>query len=124
MSDWFGRRGPVPVLGHLQGVTIRGTLVPTGGGRHRLYLNGPMREAAGLDEGDEARLVLWLDDQPRAPTVPDDLRAALEAAGALCAFEAWPPSHRLEYVRAIDQAKRPETRQKYIERAVRKALAT
>jgi Bacteriocin-protection, YdeI or OmpD-Associated/Domain of unknown function (DUF1905) len=123
VSDWFDRRGPVPVLGTLDDLTIRATLVPTGGGRHRLYLNGPMREAADKDEGDEVRMCLWLDPAPRDVDPPEDLRAALVAAGALEAFETWPPSHRREFIRAIENAKRPETRQKYVEQTVAEAVS-
>ena len=118
VSDWFDRKGYVPVVGHLADVSIRGTLVPTGGGRHRLYLNGPMRDAAGLVEGDTVDVVLWLDPDPREQNIPDDLVDALTAADVLDAFNGWPPSHRLEYLRAIDGAKRPETRAKYIDQAV------
>jgi uncharacterized protein YdeI (YjbR/CyaY-like superfamily) len=50
--------------------------------------------------------------------VPDDLLAALDEAGLRDAFEAWPPSHQREYVLAIEDAKRPETRAKRIQRTV------
>jgi Bacteriocin-protection, YdeI or OmpD-Associated/Domain of unknown function (DUF1905) len=123
VSAWFDRNGPVPVYGLLGSTTIRATMVPTGGGRHRVYLNGPMRIATGTGEGDEVHLTLWLDEDPREVEVPDDLRCALVAAGALEAFAAWAPSHRREYVRAIESVKRPETRAKYVQRTVDKALA-
>ncbi len=122
VSDWFGKKGYLPVLGTLDDITVRGTLVPTGGGRHRLYLNGPMRDAAGVGEGDEVRMALWLDPVPRDVDPPDDLRGALAAAGGLERFESWPPSHRREFIRAIESAKRPETRQKYVERTVAESL--
>jgi hypothetical protein len=118
VSDWFGGRGPIPVLGRLDRITVRATLVPAGGGRHRVYLNGPMREALGLGEGDDVDVVLWSDPDSRDPSLPEDLHEALTAAGALDAWNAWAPSHRLEYLRAIESAKRPETRAKYIERTV------
>jgi hypothetical protein len=122
VSEWFGDRGYVPVLGALDEITIRATLCPAGGGRHRLYLNGPMREATGTGEGDEVCVTLWRDDGHRSAILPDDLREALAAAGALEAFTAWPPSHQLEYVRAIEDAKRPDTRRNRIERTVAAAV--
>jgi hypothetical protein len=44
VSACLGKRGIVPVWGSLNGVEIRATLVPIGGGRHRLYINGEMRK--------------------------------------------------------------------------------
>jgi Bacteriocin-protection, YdeI or OmpD-Associated/Domain of unknown function (DUF1905) len=123
VSDWFGQRGCVPIYGTLDAITIRATLVPTGEGRHRIYLNGPMREATGTGERDEVAMTIWWDEDPRDGDLPDDLRDALTTAGALDAFESWPPSHRREYLRAIEAAKRPETRQKYVERTVSAALS-
>lgn len=49
VSTAFGRRGAVAVKRTLNAVPIRATLVPAGGGRHRLYVNGFMRKAAGVD---------------------------------------------------------------------------
>jgi hypothetical protein len=50
-------------------------------------------------------------------TVPEDVRAALAGApAARAAFEKLPPSHRREHIEAIDEAKKPETRQRRIRR--------
>jgi uncharacterized protein YdeI (YjbR/CyaY-like superfamily) len=43
--------------------------------------------------------------------LPAELRAALDGApDARARFEALPPSHRREYVRWIEEAKKPQTR--------------
>jgi hypothetical protein len=70
VSRSLGGRGMIPVRGRLNGVAIRGTLVPVGGGRHRFYVNGFMRKAAGVDVGDAVRLEVGLDRAPRAGLVP------------------------------------------------------
>ncbi len=50
---------------------------------------------------------------------PLDLQAALKKnIKALAVFEAFPPSHRKEYITWIEEAKREETRQKRIEQTV------
>lgn len=50
---------------------------------------------------------------------PDDLAAALHSEpGALAAFRRLPPSHRREYLERIDEAKRPETRRRRIEKTI------
>ena len=122
VSEWFGHHGFVPVYGMLAAITIRANLVPTGKGRHRIYLNRPMREASATGEGDEVRVTLWLDEDPRDVELPEDLREALVAAEALDGFLSWPPSHQREHIRAIESVKRPETRSRTIERSVAAAL--
>lgn len=61
--------------------------------------------------------------KPRVPKppvqVPADLAAALSSnAAAKAAFEAFSQSHRREYVEWITEAKREETRERRIEKAV------
>jgi uncharacterized protein YdeI (YjbR/CyaY-like superfamily) len=51
--------------------------------------------------------------------VPDYFMAALKKnRKALAAFEAFPPSHRREYVEWLTEAKREETRQRRLETAI------
>ena len=51
---------------------------------------------------------------------PDDLDAALNAhPDAAAAYRKLPPSHRSEYLEWINEAKRPDTRQRRIEKTVR-----
>jgi uncharacterized protein YdeI (YjbR/CyaY-like superfamily) len=58
------------------------------------------------------------------PDIPADLAAALAAAPeAKARFEKMPPSHRREYVKYIDEARRPETRARRIAAALKKILA-
>jgi len=55
----------------------------------------------------------------KAVQVPEDLDAALRrSAKARAAFEAFPPSHRREYVEWVVEAKRDETRRRRIAQAV------
>jgi uncharacterized protein YdeI (YjbR/CyaY-like superfamily) len=58
------------------------------------------------------------DDAERTVDVPDDLAAALEAAGMREAFDKLSFSHRREHVAAINDAKKPETRARRIAKAV------
>jgi uncharacterized protein YdeI (YjbR/CyaY-like superfamily) len=54
----------------------------------------------------------------RVSDVPVDFAEALAAAGLRERFDAMPPSHRREHISAIDEAKKPETRQRRIEKAL------
>jgi hypothetical protein len=122
VSRWFDRSGPVPVLGLVDGVGIRVTLVPRGQGRHRAFLNAAMRESLGVGEGALVTGRLWLDAEPRDPELPNDVEAALAAAGVLEGFRSWPPSHQREYLVAIEDAKRPDTRARRIARTIGEVL--
>ncbi len=73
VSQRFGKRGYIRITGALNGVAIRATLVPTGNGRHRLYVNGEMRRKASVNVDDTINLSLRLDKEPRDVTVPREL---------------------------------------------------
>jgi uncharacterized protein YdeI (YjbR/CyaY-like superfamily) len=60
-----------------------------------------------------------LDDSPRPVAVPKELAAALGAdRQAREAFENLAPSHRKEYVRWIESAKKTDTRERRVAKAV------
>lgn len=59
-----------------------------------------------------------LDTAPREVSVPQDFAAALAEAGLTDRFAALAFSHRKEHVRAIEEAKTPETRARCIAKAV------
>jgi len=78
------------------------------------------RDATGLKGGDPIDVTLTLDSTPRTFELPEDARAAAERAGVLPAFEQLAPSHQKEYVRAIEEAKKPETRTNRINKMIKK----
>lgn len=100
----WARSGRIAVVGRLDGTPLRATLMPVGGGRHRLYVNGGTRAAAGVDVGDEVSLTLR-PTRPDDVVAPPDVIAALDAAGARATFESLAPSHRREWLRHIDDAR-------------------
>ena len=114
----FGKvRAPVTVT--LNGYTYRSTIAAMGG-PPCIPLRRSHREAAGLEGGETLTVRLDLDDEPRVVKPPADLVEALEAApGAWERWRALSYSHQREHVEAIEQAKKPETRTRRIENAVR-----
>ncbi len=91
------------------------------GGRNLIGLSKASREALGVEIGDTVDAVIELDADPREIEVPDDFAAALaEVPGAREAFDRLAPSHRKEHVRAILEAKRPETRARRVAASVEK----
>ena len=64
------------------------------------------------------------DDEPRVVVVPSDLKAALAAnSAARAVWEKMSYTHRKEYVQAVLDAKRLETRLRRIEKTVEMLLA-
>ncbi len=91
------------------------------GGQNLIGLSKAARAELGVEIGDEVEALIELDDAPREIEVPDDLAAALAAVpGAREAFDALAPSHRKEHVRAVLEAKKPETRERRVAACVAK----
>jgi hypothetical protein len=98
------------VLVTLGGHTYR-TTVARMGGRFLIPLSAEHRAASGVEAGDDVEVEIEADGAPREVTVPDDLGAALtHDAGAREFFESLAYTHRKEWVRWIEEAKRPATR--------------
>ncbi len=122
VSDAFGVRGHVPVVGSADGVELIATLVPVGGGGHRLFLNGAIREAIGKGAGDSVEIRIRLDRSDRTPETPRDLEEALAEGGAMAAWEALAPSRRKALLRWLADAKKEQTRANRVRRIVQSAL--
>ena len=122
VSDAFGVRGHVPVVGTADGTDLIATLVPVGGGRHRLFLNSAIREAIGKGVGDSVEIRVRLDRSDRTPETPRDLEEALAEGGAAAAWDALAPSRRKELLVWLADAKRDQTRANRVGRIVQSAL--
>jgi bifunctional DNA-binding transcriptional regulator/antitoxin component of YhaV-PrlF toxin-antitoxin module len=104
----------VTVAGH----TYRSSVAPMRG-RFMLPLSAENRERAGVAAGDEVEVEVELDTETREVAVPDDLAKALSAdRRAREFFEGLPYSQKQWYVLPIEQAKKPETRERRIAKAV------
>jgi Domain of unknown function (DUF1905)/Bacteriocin-protection, YdeI or OmpD-Associated len=110
VSGSFAGPVHVPVDGTVNGHEFRTTLVPRGGGRYRLFLNGHVRAAAGVALDDTVTIELSPDRSYWQSETPDDLRAALGAVeDAEAAFDRLPPATRRSMIAFLESAKRPET---------------
>jgi len=90
------------------------------GGPPCVPLRRSNREAAGLEGGETIEVRLELDTDKREVVPPADLVKALKAAPP--AWERWRDlsyTHQREHVEGIEGARKPETRARRIERAVR-----
>lgn len=92
------------------------------GGAVMVPLSAEHRSAAGVVAGQEVDVDVEVAAAPEPLAVPTDLAAAVEAAGATAFFEGLAPSHRKEWVRWVEEAKKAETRSSRIAQAA-EALA-
>ena len=118
----FGKvRAPVKVT--LNRYTYRSTIADMGNGPC-IPLRRSNREAAGLEGGEKLNVTLQLDEEKREVKPPAELVKALKAAPP--AWDRWRElsySHQREYAESIEQAKKPETRARRIDGAVRMIAA-
>ena len=88
-------------------------------GRYLLGLSNANRQAAGVVTGDEVEVDVEFDAAPRNVVEPADFTRALDAdPAARTAYDRLAFSRQREHVRAIESAKKPETRARRIEKAV------
>jgi hypothetical protein len=113
----LGGAGRIPVKASFDGVDYRGSVV-TMGGERIIGVTKAIREQIGKVDGDTVEVALVADTAERTVDVPADLATALQAAGLRTAFDGLAYTHRKEHVRAIEEAKKPETRARRIEKAL------
>ena len=111
-----GKTPPVRVTANGVSVAAR---VGRMGGENLVGLSKKLRADLGVEIGDVIDVVIALDAAPREIAVPPELAVAFAAdTAAKAAFDALAPSHRKEFARWIDEAKRDETRRSRVEQAL------
>ena len=111
-----GKQPPVRVT--IGTHTYRSTLAVRGG-QAMLPVSASHRAQAGIEAGDEVDVTLTLDTEPRTVALPQDLEQALAGApDARRFFDGLTGSQQRGFVDPIEQAKRAETRQARVEKAV------
>src|SRR5271165_5792754 len=110
----FQRKGRVPVKGTINGFPFRSSLMNMGDG-HMMVVNAELRAGAKCQAGDTVSVVLELDEEKRTGELPAYLKKIIAAdPKAKAAWDKLAFTHQKEHVRAIEDAKRPETREKRI----------
>ena len=111
-------KGAIPVIMTIDGHAFPQNLVKYAG-EWRLYLNQPMRTAAGKEVGATATFTLEFDPSDRSIPMHPLLKKALkDNSAAKQQFEALPPSRQKEIVRYIASLKTEESVARNIERAL------
>jgi len=109
-------RGRVPLAITFKGTTFRAS-VSVYRGEWMLGVNAEMRDG-GLAPGGSYVCDVTRDVAERVVDVPDDLRLAIENAGLTKRWDALAYTHRKEHVRAVEEAKKAQTRDSRIEKVI------
>jgi hypothetical protein len=96
------------------------SLFPVGGGKHYIRIKSKVRKETKTNSGDQVRIEFTVLD--RADVIyPKDLIAALKLEGVIADFKSLPPGEQNFILRRIDDAAKPETREKRIKEAIESA---
>jgi CRISPR/Cas system-associated endonuclease Cas1 len=119
VAEVYGTRGRVPIQATIDGFPYQGSLTPLGDGHHGLLVLKQIRRAIDKTVGDVVRVTLSRDVVERKVEMPTDLAAALaDKPGASANFAKLAYTDQREYVRWIEGAKKPETRQRRLQETV------
>jgi hypothetical protein len=114
----FGSKRP-KVKAMIEGVPYRGILTRMGTACHLLIVLKEIREKIGKTFGDEVRITIEPDTEPRVIEIPAELKKAFKTEKeAKAFFEKLSYTHQREYVMWINEAKREETRQNRIVKTI------
>ncbi|CAH0138690.1 YdeI/OmpD-associated family protein [Chryseobacterium sp. Bi04] len=113
-EELFGKKGLVRIKAVFDGqVEYRGSLAKMKTGCHLLGLTQEVRKKLGKTFGDEVSVSLIEDKEERTVDIAEDIASIFnENPKARTIFDTMSYTHRKEYIRWIEEAKKPETREK------------
>lgn len=118
ITETLGTKGPVLVMARVNNSEpFQVSLFPVGGGRHYIRIKAQVRRDANVKTGDQIQVRITVLDREEV-AIPDDLLSALVAEGIAEAFSSLPPGKQNFIIRKIDEAVKPETRNRRIQDAV------
>jgi bifunctional DNA-binding transcriptional regulator/antitoxin component of YhaV-PrlF toxin-antitoxin module len=112
----------VPVKVSINGAEYRSTIMKMSG-KYMMAVPKVFRDAANIKAGETITVSMEKDTEKRTVEVPKDLAEALQKATLTEAFAKMSFTHQKEYVRAIEDAKREETRINRIEKTIQMLTA-
>lgn len=111
----------VPVVGEVDGVPVRTTMVPRGKGCYRVALHSEVRKKLRADTGALVEMALQRDEESREPALPPALVLALRnAPRAQAEFRAMTTALRRQIVRYLVSVKRQSTLERRVAGMVRR----
>lgn len=120
----LGLKGMPKINAVIAGHPYRGLLMPMGDGTYCLGVLKSIQEAAGVKQGDTISVELELDTAPRAAEPPPDLARHLARDNkAAASWERLSFTNKKEMARSLEEAKKPETRERRLAAALERLRA-
>jgi hypothetical protein len=117
----LGLKGMPKIQAVIAGQPYRGSLMPMGDGTFCLGVLKSIQEAAGVTFGDTVTVSLELDAAPRLVEPPPDLARAIARNKAMAEkWEGLSFTNKKEMARSLEEAKKPETRERRLAAALEK----
>ena len=119
VSRKFEKKGRIPVTGSVDNESFRTSILPKGDGTHYLFVSQPLLKITGKTVGDFVKIIFSEDIEPRTVDVPDDIIEAFSVSQkAITTFTKFSYSHKKELTEWINEAKRQDTRERRIIKAM------
>jgi hypothetical protein len=120
----LGLKGMPKIQAVIAGQPYRGSLMPMGDGTYCLGVLKSIQEAAGVGLGDTVSVELALDTAPRVVEPPADLARVIAGDNKMAAtWEKLSFTAKNEMARSLEEAKKPETRERRLKAAIAKLRA-
>jgi hypothetical protein len=125
VEEVFGVKGQVKVKALIEGkVMYRGSLAKMGYDCHVLGITQEIRKQIDKKFGDKISVIIEQDLEERIVLIPADVQKELSKnKGAFDFFSGLSFTHRKEYIRWIESAKKEETRARRIDQFIEKLKA-
>jgi hypothetical protein len=119
VSRKIGSAPHLPVIGTVDGVPVRTTLVSRGNGSYRMAIHGDIRKKLRSDTGAVVEIAIQLDEESREPELPPALVLALRnAPKAQRRFRAITTALRRQIVRYLTAVKSQQALERRVGRFV------
>ena len=118
VENVYGKKR-VPIVVEIKGEQYRTTIFRMGG-EYRIPIPKEYRKRAGITPGERIVITIWPDAAERKIEIPKDLAAELKKRPE--GIEKWNLlsfTSKKEHARALEDAKKPETRLRRLEKIVR-----
>lgn len=110
----------VPVVGEVEGLALRSTLVSRGEGCYRLAIHGDLRKKLNVDAGAVVEIAIQQDEESREPVLPPALVLALRnSTKAQAAFRKMTTALRRQVVRYLTSVSQQSTLERRAAKFVR-----
>ena len=124
LNDELGLKGRPKIQAVIAGHPYRGSLMPMGDGTYCLGVLKSIQQAAGVKRGDTITVELELDTAPRTIEPPRDLAKLLARdKKAAAAWDRLSFTNKKEIAGGLEEAKKPETRERRLRVALEKLRA-